>query len=333
MTDNDQALAILSTEERTRLARRRFLTIAGAAGGTALLSACGGSSPSPSPSPTPTSTATPTPTPTATATPDPSADFGILNWALNLEYLEAQFFNYAVYGSGLAAGLVTGTGTQGVVTGGRAVAFTDQVVAQFAREIAADETGHVTALRNLMTTSAIAMPDINIDGGTTGAFTALMRAAGVIGSADTFDPYASDENFLLSAFFLEDLIVSAYKGASIQVTVTSNRELGAGLIGTEAYHAGLIRTTMYRKGLTANATKVSDYRDSLDGASDLDQGIASTDSGVTSNVVPSDGNGVIFSRSTTSTLNLLYLTKSQVSSGGFFPSGVNGVIKQSANNA
>ncbi len=332
MTDTDQAPAILSTAERQRLARRRFLVFAGAAGGTALLSACGSSN-SPSPSPSPTPSPTPTPTSTATTPVDPSADFGILNFLLNLEYLEAQFFSYAVYGTGLSAGMLTGTGTQGTVTGGRAVVFSDMVVAQFAREIAADEAGHVSALRTLMTTSAVAMPNIDIDGGTTGAFTALMRAAGVIGSADTFDPYASDENFLLSAFFLEDLIVTAYKGASIQMTVASNRDLNAGLLGAEGYHAGLIRTTLYRKALTANAGKVSDWRDSVDGATDLDQGVASTDSGVTSNVVPTDGNGIAYSRSAAQTLNVVYLTKTQVSAGGFFPSGVNGDINKSANNA
>ena len=91
--------------------------------------------------------------------------------------------------------------------------FTDPVIAQYAREIAADERAHVTFLRSRSASAAIAQPPINIDGGATGAFTTAARAAGLVSSTGTFDPYASDENFLLAAFIFEDVGVTAYKGA------------------------------------------------------------------------------------------------------------------------
>jgi hypothetical protein len=52
-----------------------------------------------------------------------------------------------------------------------------------------------------------------------------------------------------------------------------------------------------------------------------------------SNIVPTDGNAIAFSRSTGQVLNIAYLSKAAISSGGFFPAGVNGNIRTSAANA
>ena len=109
-------------------------------------------------------------------------DNDVLNFALNLEYLEAQFYLYAVNGTGLASNLTTsGTGAAGgTVTGGAQVNFSgDPLVGAYAREIAEDERAHVAFLRTALGSAAVAMPNINIDGGANGAFTAAARAAGV----------------------------------------------------------------------------------------------------------------------------------------------------------
>ncbi len=69
---------------------------------------------------------------------DPSNEQGpsdpaILNFALNLEYLEAEFYLYAVTGAGLPDNLTTGKGTRGGVTGGSAVSFDTPAVRQYAK--------------------------------------------------------------------------------------------------------------------------------------------------------------------------------------------------------
>ena len=217
-------------------------------------------------------------------------DNDILNFALNLEYLEAQFYSYALNGTGLAANLQTGTGTQGavdmpaagvVIGRPRAVDFTGEpVIGQYAREIAADEVAHVAFLRTALTSAAaVAQPRINISGDATGAFTAAARAAGVVTPSgpngtfldtDVFDPYASPDNFLLGSFIFEDVGVTAYKGASPLLTSKTFLEAAAGILAVEAYHAAIVRTTLYARGATTpalrtNADKISDARDSLDG--------------------------------------------------------------------
>jgi hypothetical protein len=278
-----------------------------------------------------------------TASAQAVTDADILNFALNLEYLEAQFYSYAANGVGLPASLLGGTGTPGAVTGGRQVTFTDPVVAQYAREIAADEAAHVQFLRTALGTSAVAMPAIDLGFTANSAFSRAAQAAGLATAGNAFDAYASDENFLLAAFIFEDVGVTAYKGASPLISSNAYLDAAAGILAAEAFHAGLIRSTLYAKGiatpsLRTSADAISNARDTLDGAQDLDQGIstltvtnASAAAVTYANIAPADANGLAFSRSPGQVLGIVYLNATaNTTSGGFFPAGVNGTIKASS---
>ncbi|USI73433.1 ferritin-like domain-containing protein [Sphingomonas morindae] len=313
---------VLERQARRRDERRKFLKAAGMASATvaasSLLAACGNDGGSSG-------------TPNTTTAPQIS-DADILNFALNLEYLEANFYAFAVTGAGIGASLQGGTGTQGAATGGRAVAFTDPVVKAYAAEIAGDELAHVAFLRSALGSAAVAQPAIDVGTDPNGAFSSAARAAGLISAGQSFDPYASDENFLLGAFIFEDVGVTAYKGASPLITNSTYLEAAAGILAAEAYHAGLVRTALYAKGLQANALitaagKISDARDSLDGASDDDQGLV--DANGNGNIVPTDANGIAYSRTTGQVLDIVYLTSMAKAKGGFFPNGVNGTINMS----
>jgi len=326
MQDQDLIVATLESCARRRDERREFLrTAALASASVTFLAGCDGGGADPVP---PVVVVPPPPPP-----PSGVTDADILNFALNLEYLEAQFYFYAAFGTPLPANITTGTGTQGTVTGGRQVTFTDPLVAQYAREIAMDERAHVEFLRAQLGAAAVAQPPIDVGTAPTGAFSSAARAAGLIGAGASFDVYANDENFLLGAFIFEDVGVTAYKGAAPLITSKTFLEAAAGILAAEAYHAGLIRTVLYAKGLPAPSLRtatdaISNARDSLDGPSDLDQGVSSN--GNTSNIVPTDGNAIAFSRTTGQVLNIAYLTRTATDRGGFFPAGVNGNIRLSA---
>lgn len=332
MSQHDLVLQVLEASEARRADRRKFIRIASAstaAAGAALLTGCFDDDDNDDRTNNPPVNP-PTPPPVGTV-----GDFEILNFALNLEYLEAQFYAFAATGAGLPANLLTGTGTQGAATGGRQVAFTDPLVAQYAREIAADERQHVAFLRTALGSAAVAQPAIDIGTSPTGAFSSAARAAGLVAAGQSFDPYASDENFLFGAYIFEDVGVTAYKGASPLISNKTFLEAAAGILAAEAYHAGLVRTVLFRKGLQVptliNATEaISDARDSLDGPSDLDQGVRPR--GNASNIVPADANAIAFSRTPFQTLNIAYLNRASTDRGGFFPSGVNGSLRLSAAN-
>ncbi|WP_103355959.1 ferritin-like domain-containing protein, partial [Amycolatopsis sp. CA-128772] len=230
------------------------------------------------------------------------SDGAVLNFALNLEYLEAEFYLHAVTGRGLADAMTTGTGTRGGVTGGRAVRFETKAARQYAQEIAADEKAHVQFLRSALGSAAVSRPAIDLQS----SFTAAAQAAGLVKPGRSFDAFACEENFLLAAFLFEDVGVTAYKGAAPLITNKTYLEAAAGILAVEAYHAGNIRSALYQRGDGKATVKLSNARDSLDGPADDDQGVI--DGHGNANIVPTDANGIAYSRSPGQVLNIVYLT-------------------------
>ncbi|MEV7552444.1 ferritin-like domain-containing protein [Amycolatopsis sp. NPDC089917] len=297
---------LISRSAENRTDRRRFLKAAGAAGlgvvGATYLGVQATSSASA----------------TSEAAAAPS-DAAVLNFALNLEYLEAEFYSFAVYGHGLPDDLTGGVGTQGGVAGGKKVMFHDKALHQFAKEIAGDEVAHVKFLRGALGEAAVSRPQIDLKD----SFTAAAKAAGLISGYQQFDPFANEKNFLLAAFLFEDVGVTAYKGAAPLITNKTFLDAAAGILAAEAYHAATIRTSLFDRDLGDAAAKISNARDALDGPGDDDQGIVL---GNQANIVPTDNNGVCFGRGADRVLNVVYLNPGPVKEGGFFPKGVNGDI-------
>jgi Ferritin-like domain len=249
------------------------------------------------------------------------SDGAILNFALNLEYLEANFYSFAAHGYGISSSLTGGNGHLGGVTGGSAVPFKSRGIQQLAQEIAGDELAHVTFLRSALGSAAVAQPQIDLQQ----SFTAAAQAAGVVPAGTAFDPFASEEFFLLGAFIFEDVGVTAYKGAAPLISSKTYLEAAAGILSVEAYHAAAVRTRIYDLGLSDLANKISAARGALDDGKD--QGV--TVNGL-ENIVPADANGLVYSRTPGEVLNIVYLTPKVATSGGFFPDGLNGILNQSA---
>ncbi len=262
-------------------------------------------------------------------------DADYLNFALNLEYLESQFYTLATAGvlindSSLSSPLSIDSGDQSVKGGTvvtkagvnakiTPVAFTTPVLQDYAGETATEERNHVTFLQTaLKSAGAVSVAQPNID--LFNSFNALAVAAGI---GATFDPFADETSFLLGAFIFEDVGVTAYTGAAPAITSAAILQAAASILAVEAYHAGSIRTRIYLAGTAAQdtSTKIAAARASLSasagGAANDDIGVG-TDSTGAATVVDANATAMTTSRTPA---QVLAITKA------FFPNGVTGNIK------
>ena len=245
-------------------------------------------------------------------------DTDILNFALNFEYLGSEYYLRAISGSGLAASLLTGTGTQGTVIGGTMVPFNGSAIESYAQRLAIDEIGHVEFIRAVVGSAAISEPTIDLDG----SWTTLAIAAGLIAPGQTFNPFADPVSFLLGAYVIEDVCVTALTGAVALLTDPNNITGAAGLLGTEGYQAGMIRSLLSDLGAGAATDAISNLRATLSGMPD---DIGTSIPGNDYNIVPNDINGLVFRRTPAQVLNIAY--GGSPTGGGFFPNRVNGNIR------
>lgn len=220
-------------------------------------------------------------------------DVDILNFALNLEYLEAEFYTVATTGrriEDLGIG-VTGVGTLGGTVGGSVVSLDNRAM-QVARDIANEEQMHVRLLRTALGSAAIAKPAINL-------------AALGIG-------FANVNEFLTLARAFEDVGVTAYGGAAPLISSRAILAAAAGIALTEAQHAGVLRYLVYDRGIAVPQ---------LD---NLDVPPLGSPNGRVFNV---NNEGLSPARTPSQVLAIVYANRAAgARNGGFFPGGFNGTI-------
>ncbi len=255
-------------------------------------------------------------------------DVDIANFALNLEYLEAEYYTFAVTGASIEAlgipttGVNTGGGNPGpiVIKANPKVPFASDVIRQYATEIAIDEQKHVLDFRAALGAQAVARPAVDL----LNSFAALGALIGVPG----FDPFANDLNFLIGAYIFEDVGVSSFHGAAPLIRSTALLDTAAGILAVEGEHAGLIRTVLFQMGQGPVTDAISDVRRMLGGSVDygVDNGPLARGPKGTASVFLSDINGMAPARTFRQVLNILY-GGVNAPSGGFFPAGLNGTIR------
>lgn len=268
----------------------------------------------------------------------------ILQFALNLEYLEASLYLCATTGQGLPANLTGGGPTP---TGCTQNTFSSNITSTFASLLAGDETKHVSFLRQAITAAGatpVPIPAINLQNSFTSAINASYM--GMFGNGVSFNYAANDFDFLQASFLFEDLGVTAYQGAAVSGILSGSTLAAAlGIWATEAYHAGAIRALLIQN---IGAPELAVSSNGMNTTITLDQIVFKeaqlrqlvsnvTDAGVTTNLVQPDLPAILVPGNSTTAMTLprtpaqvlavVYLGSTSPTPNGFFPLGLNGNIK------
>lgn len=215
-------------------------------------------------------------------------DADIINFALNLEYLEAEFYSVATYGATLEhRGVIPSSAVGGPTTGGQMVNFSGSNIAYIASALRTDEQEHVLYLRSALGSGAVKKPTINLD---------------ALGFG-----FGSMKDFLKLARIFEDVGVSAYLGAAPLIQNKTYLDAAARILATEAQHAGAVRIEVITWGVPNVKVDSKDVPPTQHNPFDV------------------DGHGLSIPRTTSEVLSIVY--GGGTHSGGFFPDGLNGAIK------
>lgn len=243
------------------------------------------------------------------------SEVDVLNFALNLEYLEATFYAYAVTGADLPS---TYTGGGPAPTGGSSILSGSPQVNDLIAEIYFDEVSHVSALRSALGTLAVPRPLLNL------------AALGAITTA----------NYIQIARLFEDVGVTAYTGATYLLTA-NNLTATSQILAVEGFHAGALRLLAVQQGLayptsTPGYVPVDGYdvKPGDPGTVALAQAGPTTATGgffaTAANGTPGQSNtfnGFAYRRTTSQVLAILYGSSTTgTKKGAFFPNGLNGNI-------
>lgn len=236
----------------------------------------------------------------------------VLNFALNLEYLEATFYSFATQGTDLPPSLTAGSGA---VTGqpSSKIAFPNQQITDIFNEIFFNEMSHVADLQSLIGSGHVARPALNLS------------AAGAVTPA----------NVITISRQFEDVGTTAYAGASTLLTAT-NLSFATRVLAVEGFQAGALRLISLQQAVPFAQADSLDVLVGDPGAEVLaTQGPTAAGgffatSGV-ANASSAQPQALAFARNTSQVLQIVYGAAGQtgVAKGGFFPNGLNGNITTS----
>ncbi|KAL7123734.1 hypothetical protein ABFS83_14G002500 [Erythranthe nasuta] len=268
----------------------------------------------------------------------PKSDIDLLEFPLNLEYFEAEFFSWGALGGGLdtfAPNLTMGGPSPIGARKARLSPLIKDIIAQFALQ----EFGHLRAIQK--TVPGFPRPLLNLSAE---SFATVMNNAFEKPLQPSFDPYANDINYLLASYVIPYVGLTGYVGANPKLKSPTSKRLVAGLLGVESGQDAVLRTLLYQRAFVkvypyeftvAEFTdRISSLRNKLGKKGLKDEGlivkpVQGAEGRISGNVLAGDQDSLSFDRTPEEILRIVYGSGNENQPGGFYPKGGDGRIAKS----
>ncbi|XP_073053285.1 desiccation-related protein PCC13-62-like [Primulina eburnea] len=268
----------------------------------------------------------------------PKSDVDLLEFPLNLEYLEAEFFAWGAFGHGLDV-LEPNLTSGGPPPIGVQIAKLSPLIRDITAQFAYQEFGHLRAIKRTVPGFPRPLLDLSVAN-----FATVMNNAFGKKLHPPFDPYANDLNYLLASYVIPYVGLTGYVGANPKLQSPTAKKLVAGLLGVESGQDAVLRALLYEHaglpvipyGYTVAefTNKISNLRNSLGKEGLKDEGLIvkpelGPEGKSAGNVLAGDRDSLAYGRTPEEILRIVYGSGNESQPGGFYPRGADGAIARS----
>ncbi|KAM3345003.1 desiccation-related protein PCC13-62 [Capsicum galapagoense] len=268
----------------------------------------------------------------------PKSDVDLIEFPLNLEFMEAEFFLWGSLGYGLdkfAPELADG----GPVPISARIAKLSPLIRDVIAQFGFQEVGHVRAIKD--TVAGFPRPLLNLS---RESFATVMNDAFGHPLEPPFDPYANDINYLLASYVIPYVGLTGYVGANPKLHSPTAKRLVAGLLGVESGQDAVLRALLYERGrenvkpygirVTEFTNRISALRNKLGRHGIKDEGLRvqrefGAEGRIRGNILAGDKYSLAYDRTPEEILRIVYGSGQESKPGGFYPNGAEGRIAKS----
>ncbi|KAM3268094.1 desiccation-related protein PCC13-62 [Capsicum chacoense] len=268
----------------------------------------------------------------------PKSDVDLIEFSLNLEFMEAEFFLWGSLGYGLdkfAPELADG----GPVPISARIAKLSPLIRDVIAQFGFQEVGHVRAIKD--TVAGFPRPLLNLS---RESFATVMNDAFGHPLEPPFDPYANDINYLLASYVIPYVGLTGYVGANPKLHSPAAKRLVAGLLGVESGQDAVLRALLYERGrenvkpygitVTEFTNRISALRNKLGRHGIKDEGLRvqrefGAEGSIRGNILAGDKYSLAYDRTPEEILRIVYGSGQESKPGGFYPNGAEGRIAKS----
>ncbi|KAL9237493.1 hypothetical protein vseg_012032 [Gypsophila vaccaria] len=269
----------------------------------------------------------------------PQSDIDLLEFALNIEYLEAEYFLNGALGHGLDNKTVPKLAGRGHLPIGPRKARLDPLVNSIIYQFGLQEVGNIRAIKRVV--KGFPKPKMNLS---TTIFAEAINVAFGRPLMPPFDPYLSTLNYLIGCYMIPLLGVTTYIEMNAKVQSPKAQKLVGALLAVESGQDAVIRTLMYERRLQRVVpygiplqdftNNLSNIRNKLAKVGIRDEGLVvdptlGAEGKSALNILSLGEDSIPYSRTPAEVLRVLYSTGDEHRKGGFFPDGAGGNLAMS----